>query len=50
MRLTILSVSIDVCNLWAIVNGVTSDPRLVRSEFWMTASVSVYGRSGYKRI
>jgi len=38
--LTILSASMMVCNLWAIVNNVTSDPRLVRSEFWITVSVS----------
>ena len=40
MPLTILSASIMVCNLWAIVNSVTSDPRFVRSEFWITVSVS----------
>ena len=28
-----------VCNLWATVNSVTSNPGFVRSEFWITLSV-----------
>ena len=40
MWLTILSASMMVCNLWAVVNCVTSDPEFVRSEFLTTASAS----------
>jgi len=40
MSLTFLSASMIACNLWTIVNSVTPDQRLGRSELWMTASVS----------
>ena len=35
-----LSTSTTVCDPWAIVNSVTSDPGLARSEFWITVSAS----------
>jgi len=40
MPFAILSAPMMVRNLWAITNGVTPDPRLAQSEFWMTVSVS----------
>jgi len=39
MSFTILSASMIDYNLWAIMNSVTPDPRLARSECWTTASV-----------
>jgi len=39
MSFTILSAPMIDCNLWEIMNSVTPDPRLARSECWTTASV-----------